>query len=170
VRAGCWALRAVKVGTYHRIGVQDLISILSADARVSTKIVKETLTAARKTQWEVNDKVSAVKMAHLFLIRAIITFSLLIAAQAVAELAHVFGLRATLSPDEQQVARTGQQGPRGEQGPIGPKATPVLKDHPERLGPLEREDRRARQVYECVSCLGSARRTAPALWPARPTK
>lgn len=76
--AGWWAFRAVRVGNYHRVYPVDLVKIWRAGQSIQKRLVAETLVAIRKNQETVNNKVTAFKMAHEFLLRAIVAFSALL--------------------------------------------------------------------------------------------
>ena len=76
--AGWWAFRAVRVGNYHRVYSIDLVKIWRAGKLIQKRLVAETLVAIRKNQETVNGKVTAFKMAHEFLLRAIVAFSALL--------------------------------------------------------------------------------------------
>jgi hypothetical protein len=89
--ASSWALRAIAVGTYHRIGPMDLNRIWTQNANAIEALVRQTLVAVRQNQAEINRKVSAVKMTHKFMIRSIIGFSLLLLVQAIAEIGNETG-------------------------------------------------------------------------------
>ncbi len=77
--AACvWAFRTVEVGTYHRVYPADLVRIWQDRKSLRRQLVAETLAAVRRNQEPVNDKVSASKMAHAFLLRAVLVFALLL--------------------------------------------------------------------------------------------
>lgn len=87
--AGYWAFQTVKVRTFHRLGISDLVALWHAP-HPSSRLVQETLIAARRNQSVVNDKVSCIKMAHLFLTRAFFILSLLLLMQAAYSILLVF--------------------------------------------------------------------------------
>lgn len=87
-RAVLWALAVVRVGAYHTVGERDLIKIFSGAAPAEVSLVREILVANSENQNRINEKVSAVKMAHLFMARAIVGFCALLLVQAIAELEH----------------------------------------------------------------------------------
>lgn len=76
--AAWWAFRTVQVGKYHRIYSNDLVKIWRTGKPIQKRLVAETLVAIRKNQETVNGKVTAFKMAHEFLLRAILAFSALL--------------------------------------------------------------------------------------------
>lgn len=78
VNAGWWAFRTVRVGNYHCVYPRDLVKIWRAGKPIQRSLVTETLTAIRQNQETVNGKVTAFKMAHEFLLRAIVAFSALL--------------------------------------------------------------------------------------------
>jgi hypothetical protein len=78
--AGFWALRTMAVGTYCTTDANDLSRIwLKVDP--IQKLIAETLVATRYNQHQVNQKVSAYKMAYAFLYRSIFAFSVLLIVQ-----------------------------------------------------------------------------------------
>jgi len=80
VWAAGWALRAVSVRAYYVVGVQDVTTLwMSRAPKVS--LAKEYLKATLKNYESVNSKVSAVKMATEFLLRAIVSFGFLLVVQ-----------------------------------------------------------------------------------------
>jgi hypothetical protein len=87
-----WALRAVAIGNYHRIGSSDLLQIWRS-ANIQEQLTRETLIATRSNHGEINRKVSAFKMTHLFMVRAILVFCLLVLVQAFAEIGHETDIR-----------------------------------------------------------------------------
>lgn len=76
--AGWWALRTVGVGTYHRVYSTDIVRIWRRRKLIRKRLVAETLIAVRRNQETINWKVSASKMTHAFLFRAIVAFSALL--------------------------------------------------------------------------------------------
>jgi hypothetical protein len=92
IGAVVWALRTVAVGTYHRVGSNDVLRIWRAGHNRDENLARETLIAVRSNQGEINRKVSAVKMTHLFMVRAVLVFCSLLLVQAFAEFGHEFDL------------------------------------------------------------------------------
>lgn len=90
--AALWALRTIATGNYVRVYHFDLVEIWKNEQEIKRKLVAETLLATRMNQDAINKKVSASKMAHAFLFRAILAFCLLLLVQA------GFELWAVLSP------------------------------------------------------------------------
>jgi hypothetical protein len=77
--AAWWAFRTVGVGSYHRIYPVDLTSIWRAPKKaVRKKFIAKMLSAVRKDQETVNQKVTSSKMTHAFLLRAVMAFSALL--------------------------------------------------------------------------------------------
>jgi hypothetical protein len=80
--AGIWAFRVLKVAPAHRLAVGELASASGrkSPARI---LVKQLLLCTRLNQAGVNEKVSRIKMAHEFLLRAFATFALLLAVNII---------------------------------------------------------------------------------------
>ena len=76
--AGWWAFKTVDVGAYHRVYPLDLVKIWREGKPIQKKLIIETFIAIRRNQETVNWKVSASKMTHAFLLRAVMAFSLLL--------------------------------------------------------------------------------------------
>lgn len=76
--AGVWAFRVLQVSIAHRIGISEVVKAWSGNEPVEG-IVRETLLCARLNQNGINRKVTAIKFAHAFLLRAFLTFSILLA-------------------------------------------------------------------------------------------
>lgn len=87
-----WALRTVRVSTYHGIGATDIVSTWNERREIEPWLAKETLVAVRMNQTGINAKVSAVKMTYAFMVRAILSFCLLLLVQATAEISYETGL------------------------------------------------------------------------------
>ena len=81
VRAGLWAFHALRVGVSHRVDTFELTAMWS---RPSPKkaLIGQLLEAAYRNRTPVNEKVSSIKMTDEFLVRAFITFALLLAIQS----------------------------------------------------------------------------------------
>jgi hypothetical protein len=81
VAAGWWAFRALRVGTFHRLDVAELVQIWSSkDPRRS--LIQQTFALARMNYRSVNDKVSCVIMAQEFIVRSFVVFGVLIIVEA----------------------------------------------------------------------------------------
>lgn len=76
--AGWWAFRTVDVGSYHRVYPIDLVEIWRTEEPIQKRLIIKMLVAIRRNQETVNCKVSASKMTHAFLLRAIMAFSALL--------------------------------------------------------------------------------------------
>lgn len=76
--AGLWAFRTLTVGAYHRVYPADLINIWGGDKNIKLKLIIELMEAVRRNQEPINEKVSATKMTHAFLLRAVLAFSILL--------------------------------------------------------------------------------------------
>lgn len=96
--AAFWAFRTVGVSVVHRVGTRDVVIIWGKDKDQVPHLVQETLIAARRNRGLTNAKVSAFKMSHEFIIRAVFTFCALLLVQALWELYFVIApLRAFIS-------------------------------------------------------------------------
>lgn len=87
-----WALRAVQVGAFHVIGSSDLAELWKVSRRVKARLAKKVLIATHLNQNTINDKVSSLKMAHVFMVRAIVSFCILLIVQAAVEFSFETGL------------------------------------------------------------------------------
>lgn len=81
IGAGYWALHTLRVGMYHRVDVGDVVAAFGSPSDLSLTLLKKTLVATRKNRNAVNEKVSGIIMAHLFLGRAILWFGALLLLQ-----------------------------------------------------------------------------------------
>jgi len=81
VKASLWAFRTIDIGNYHRVYSSDLVKIWSDANRVRNGLIEETLIATRLNQETINSKVTALKMTHAFLLRAIVSLSALVLLQ-----------------------------------------------------------------------------------------
>jgi hypothetical protein len=81
VSAGLHAFHALRVGVSHRVDTSELTAIWS---RPSPKraLIRQLLEAVYRDRNPVNEKVSSIKMTDEFLVRAFITFALLLAIQS----------------------------------------------------------------------------------------
>jgi hypothetical protein len=75
--AGFWAFRVLEVSVANRVGASDLVTAWRRP-RPLAALIRDILWAARLNQGKVNQKVSGIKMAHAFLLRAFLTFSALL--------------------------------------------------------------------------------------------
>lgn len=89
--AAWWAFRTVQVGKYHRIYSADLVKIWRAGRSIQKRFVEETLIAVRNNQETVNNKVTAFKLAHEFLLRAIAAFAALLVVRIAFRLSDTLG-------------------------------------------------------------------------------
>jgi hypothetical protein len=87
VAAGIWAFRTLRVGTYHRLDVAELIRIWRDD-NPERALIRETFATGRMNYRAVNDKVSCIKMAHQFMVRSFVVFGILLVVEAGWEAAH----------------------------------------------------------------------------------
>lgn len=77
-----WSFKALSVGTYHRVSVRD-IPVIAIAADPSLKLTKDLLEAVRRNRPAINAKVTAIKMAELFIWRSIIVLLILLAVSQV---------------------------------------------------------------------------------------
>jgi hypothetical protein len=80
--AGHWAFKTLTVQAFHAMDGTDLIKIWS-DADPVQSLVRETLITTRRNRDAINEKVSSIKMAHIFLKRGIYWFGFLLLAQVI---------------------------------------------------------------------------------------
>jgi hypothetical protein len=80
VKAGLWAFHTLKVSRFHQVHSSDLARIVGgSDSRVA--LAKEITQAVTANYSLVNEKVTCIKMTHEFLLRAFLTFALLMVVQ-----------------------------------------------------------------------------------------
>jgi len=84
--AALWSLRVIAASNYVRVYHADLVHIWKDRQEIKKKLATETMLATRLNQDTINKKVSALRMAHAFLFRAILAFCLLLLVQASFEL------------------------------------------------------------------------------------
>lgn len=75
--AGLWAFRVLEVTISHEAGLGDF-ELVWRKPHPARAFARRILLYARLNQDRINWKVSCIKMAHAFLLRAFITFSLLL--------------------------------------------------------------------------------------------
>lgn len=75
--AGLWAFRVLKVAGAHRIGIGNLETAWSSGTPTAD-LVRQVLWCARCNFDPVNKKISSIKIAHEFLLRAFFTFAALL--------------------------------------------------------------------------------------------
>lgn len=79
-RAGIWAFETLKVSTSSRVDASDLASMwCKTDPK--PELVQKLLLAVRYNHTGTNRKVSCIKMTHAFLLRAFLSFILLLIVQ-----------------------------------------------------------------------------------------
>ncbi|MFJ5284824.1 hypothetical protein ACIP66_13360 [Pseudomonas sp. NPDC088429] len=80
VKAGLWAFHTLKVSRFHQVHSSDLARIVgNSESRVA--LAKEITQAVTANYSLVNEKVTCIKMTHEFLLRAFLTFALLMVVQ-----------------------------------------------------------------------------------------
>lgn len=80
--AGRWAFRTLRIGSYARIDGNDLATIWGAGGTGQLEtLTKRLLSATRRNRAAVDDKVTGIKMAHIFLSRSILWFGILLLTQ-----------------------------------------------------------------------------------------
>lgn len=80
VKAGLWAFHTLKVSRFNQVHSSDLARIAgSSESRVA--LAKEITKAVTSNYSLVNEKVTCIKMTHEFLLRAFLTFALLMVVQ-----------------------------------------------------------------------------------------
>jgi hypothetical protein len=120
-----WAFKAISVSSYHTIGAVDLVRNLTVNEGAILKLAKDVLVGARRNQAGTNDKVSAVKMTHEFMRRAVFVFCCLLLVQATFELLLESGIwhgrvSAPATKTDVLAASLGPQDERASAGPAGP--------------------------------------------------
>lgn len=75
--AGRWAFKAIKVREHYRVGDRSLIDLQHQES-IQSGLCKEILTSVRKNLQGTNEKTTYVIMAHHFILRAFVVFSLVI--------------------------------------------------------------------------------------------
>ena len=73
-KAGLWAFRVLEVTASHRIGISDFAKAWK-ETKPEHELARDILRCGRMNQAGVNDKVTGIKMAHAFLLRAFLTFA-----------------------------------------------------------------------------------------------
>lgn len=76
LNSGIWAFRTFKVSTLYRVDTPDYVKIWSAPSP-EENLASEIFAATRLNRDTVNWKVSCIRQAHEFLIRAFVWFSIL---------------------------------------------------------------------------------------------
>jgi hypothetical protein len=79
--AAHWAFKTLTVVAYHTLDFNELIELWKK-ARHESHLVNEVLINTRKNSVSINEKVSGIKMTHIFLRRGIFCFGILIIIQA----------------------------------------------------------------------------------------
>lgn len=74
---GVWSFRTLKISIYSRADITELLQAAKTPDP-EQHLVKEVLCAVRTNRDGVNAKITCIRMAHLFLIRTLLTFSLLL--------------------------------------------------------------------------------------------
>ena len=85
VAVGFWSLRCIRVGGFHKIYTTDLVSLWNSEGNVASSLAKKILKSVRLNQCLINDKISALKMAHAFLFRLVISLGVLLISQFLIE-------------------------------------------------------------------------------------
>lgn len=75
--AGLWAFRVLEVVAANRVGPSDLVKAWHQRDRRAA-LIGALLMCTRLNHGPVNRKISGIKMAHAFLLRAFLTFALLL--------------------------------------------------------------------------------------------
>lgn len=73
-KAGLHAFRVLEVSASHRIGIADFTKAWK-EPKPERELARDILRCGRMNQAGVNDKVTGIKMAHAFLLRAFLTFA-----------------------------------------------------------------------------------------------
>ncbi|MHC3823263.1 hypothetical protein [Pseudomonas sp. G3-19] len=80
VNAGLWAFHTLRVSQFNQIHSSDLVR-LAGSSESPTTLIKEITLAIHLNYPLVNEKVTCIKMTHVFLLRAFLTFALLMVIQ-----------------------------------------------------------------------------------------
>ncbi|ALM54065.1 hypothetical protein [Halomonas huangheensis] len=78
--SGLWALRALNVVPSSRVDIEELVS-MSSETDPKKYLLIKLLVSSRFNRKSVNDKVTCVKMANAFLVRAVILITLTLLLQ-----------------------------------------------------------------------------------------
>lgn len=82
--AGRWAFWTLRVGSYARVDGNDIVAAWQTGGpNVQELLTKKLLSATRRNRAGVNDKISGIIMAHIFLSRSILWFGMLLLVQIV---------------------------------------------------------------------------------------
>ena len=92
---GFWAFRTLKVRSFVTIDASDLLHIWPLEVEPRASVTIEYLIAARRNRDPVNEKISAIMLAHDFIVRAFYMFGGLLLAEGGWEL--VASIRTTFS-------------------------------------------------------------------------
>jgi hypothetical protein len=131
--AGHWAFRELEVSVSHEPGLSDFEKAWAVP-HPSQRLARRLLLHTRRNRNGVNWKVTCIKMAHEYLLRAFLTFSLLLlvnigwylAGPLVQALWHVPG--AMLTTPKQAIAAVAQVDNLAAQLKISPALTVLDKD------------------------------------------
>ena len=81
--AGFWAFRTVTVKVFHRVDATDLVRIWQkSDEHLLSALTAEILSTVRLNREAVNSRVSALRMAHTFMLRGFFSFAILVVVAA----------------------------------------------------------------------------------------
>jgi len=78
--AGLWAVRVLRVSSFSRVDVEDIVNLQGAGA--AKKLALEHLKAAYASRDSTNAKISSLKMTHEFVLRAAVAFALILGVEA----------------------------------------------------------------------------------------
>jgi hypothetical protein len=121
--AGVWAFRALRVGTYHRLGVAELVQVWR-HKNPKRELIRKTFALARMNYRVINEKVSCIKLVHEFMARSCVAFGVLVVVESGWEAVHSL----TATHEHQAVIDTKGQ-PRPEVSGA-PSPTPRAFDSP----------------------------------------
>lgn len=82
MRAGLWALQTIKTSAIEQLGAGDIADSFSSD-KPEEQLVKQLLRAVINNYNGTNQKISCIKMTHVYLLRAFFCFVAFLSVQAV---------------------------------------------------------------------------------------
>lgn len=82
LRAGAWAFRTLQVSGFVQVGALEMVSIWKKKSPKAA-LAKQLSLAMIRNYSRVNRKISGIKMTHAYLLRAFLSFTILLITQAI---------------------------------------------------------------------------------------